>query len=94
MSVWILLIGISAAIGFAFGRSVKGIKGGVFSALVPWLLLLGALILTEYVTPYSGGGASIWPIAQLVGGTVAAGIGLISFLITTTLKKTPDEETH
>lgn len=94
MSVWILLIGISSGIGFAFGRLVKGTKGKVLSALVPWLLLFGALLVTEYVVPYSGGGASMWPIAQLVGGTVAAAIGLISFLISTTLKNNSDEETH
>ena len=92
--MWILLIGISAAIGFAFGRSVKGIRGSVLSALVPWLLLLVTLLLTEYVVPYSGGVASMWPVAQLVGGTVAAAFGLLSFLITTTLKKNPDEKTH
>ena len=94
MFVWLILISVSLVIGWAFGQTVKGVKGGVLSLLVPWFLLLAALLLNEYVLPYSGGGASVWPIAQLFGGTAAAGLGLISFLITTKLKSNSDEKPH
>ena len=48
---------------------------------VPWFGLLAALLYTEYFTPYRGGGASMWPIAQFFGGTVAAAIGVLTFEI-------------
>jgi hypothetical protein len=32
----------------------------------------------EYVAPYSGGGASMWPLAQLVAGTPAALLGMLT----------------
>ena len=46
---------------------------------LPWFGLLAALLYTEYFRPYQGGGASMWPIAQLFGGFVAAGTGVLAF---------------
>ncbi|EDY86337.1 hypothetical protein GP5015_1811 [gamma proteobacterium HTCC5015] len=46
---------------------------------MPWLALLAAILYAEYVLPYEGGGASMWPIAQLVGGTAAAFSGYQSY---------------
>jgi hypothetical protein len=48
----------------------------IWSALIPFLLFAVAVIYTEYSTPYSGGGASMWPIAVIVGGGLAAGSAL------------------
>ena len=56
--------------------------GLLLSAVIPWLGLLGVLLFQEYVFPYKGGGASMWPIAMLFGGTVAALTGMVSFWVT------------
>jgi hypothetical protein len=45
---------------------------------VAWLLMLTWLLVNEYVLPYRGGGASMWPIAQLFGGTAAAAVAALS----------------
>ena len=77
--VWGTIIGLSCAIGLVCARWIHG-RAGLFAAGgIPWLALLGAILATEYLSPYSGGGASMWPIAQLVGGTVAAACGITAY---------------
>ena len=54
----------------------------------PWLsLLFGCLVvpvfvlIAEFIFPYSGGGASMWPVALIFGsiyGAVASGAGVLA----------------
>lgn len=60
---------ISALFGAALGFTRLN---KIWSGVIPFLLLAGAVIYTEYSTPYSGGGASMWPIAVIIGGGMAA----------------------
>lgn len=60
--------------------SFSGKKGAVCAAAVPWFGMLAWLLYREFFVPYSGGGASMWPVAQLFGGTAAAVVGLTSYL--------------
>ena len=82
MRVWIILIVGSAFIGFLTAISLKKSWAVYAAGAIPWFILLSAILFTEYLMPYQGGGASMWPIAQLIGGTVAAVIGVVSFRIT------------
>lgn len=81
MYVWLILIGSSALTGFLTAHYIKKDWAIYFSGAVPWFGLLAAILYTEYTTPYQGGGASMWPVAQFFGGTAAAAIGVISFRI-------------
>lgn len=76
--VWSLLIGGSALIGAITGILCKKSWAIYVAGAVPWFGLLAAILYTEYFTPYQGGGASMWPIAQLFGGTIAAIVGVAS----------------
>jgi len=76
MTDWLVIIGFSALAGFLCARLLTGTIAWVSSALLPWLGMLAWLLYHEYFVPYQGGGASMWPIAQLFAGTVAAGVGL------------------
>jgi hypothetical protein len=40
--------------------------------------MLAWLLYNEYFVPDPGGGASMWPIAQLVAGSVAAAVGMLA----------------
>ncbi len=82
MRVWIILIVGSAFIGFLTAIFLKKSWAVYAAGAIPWFILLTAILFTEYLVPYQGGGASMWPIAQLIGGTVAAVIGVVSFMIT------------
>lgn len=79
MYVWLILIGLSALTGFLTAHYIKKDWAIYIAGAVPWFGLLAAILYTEYTTPYQGGGASMWPVAQFFGGTVAAAIGIISF---------------
>ena len=81
MEVWLSIILLSAITGFLCSRLLSGSIAWVASALLPWLGLLACLLYQEYFVPYQGGGASMWPIAQLFAGTVAAGVGLAAHAI-------------
>lgn len=77
MIVWLILIAGSLAIGYFFGLRSE-IKGSWYYAIaVPWLVLLVAILITEYVVPYQGGGASMWLVAQFFGGTIAGYLGAV-----------------
>ena len=75
MIVWLILITGSLGTGYFFGTR-HGLKRSLLAAyLVPWFVLLAAILITEALVPYQGGGASMWPIAQFFGGTAAAVFG-------------------
>ena len=88
MYVWIALVGLSALSGVVCALVLSGHKGWLAAALVPWFGLLACLLYAEYFVPYQGGGASMWPIAQLVGGTVAAAVGLVAYALANAIART------
>jgi hypothetical protein len=73
--VWLILGLVSLGVGVVVGLLFRGVKAIVIGAIVPWLGLLACLLYHEYFVPYQGGGASMWPVAQLFGGTFAAAVG-------------------
>ena len=80
--VWMLLLGGSALVGITIALMTSG-RWGIYAAgAIPWFGLLVAILITEHVVPYEGGGASMWPIAQLVGGTIAAVTGVFAYRTT------------
>ena len=79
--VWSLLIGGSALIGTITAILCKKSWAIYVAGAIPWFGLLAAILYTEYFTPYQGGGASMWPIAQLFGGTIAAVVGVIAYKV-------------
>ena len=87
MHVWLILIGGSTLIGYLIAVLLKKNWAIYVAGAVPWFALLAALVYTEYFTAYEGGGASMWLIAQLFGGTVAAVVGVISYKLTIFLLK-------
>lgn len=76
--MWSTLIVLSALAGAACGWMVAGRRAIVLGAAVPWLGMLAWLLYQEYFVPSPGGGASMWPVAQLVGGTAAAAVGMLA----------------
>ncbi|MGL4667963.1 MAG: hypothetical protein ACRCWR_08535 [Saezia sp.] len=79
MDVWLILIGGSVGIGLLFAFNIKNVRWALISAaFIPWVLLLAYFLFSEYALSYQGGGASMWPIAQLFGGTAAAFTGFIT----------------
>lgn len=85
MNIWLPIIFPSAFIGISFAIFLPRKAGLICSGAVPWFGLLAWLLYQQYFVPYKGGGASMWPIAQLVAGTVAAATGIIFFLLWKTL---------
>lgn len=81
MHSWIILITLSSLTGLFVAKYMRHKLSIFVAGAVPWLGLLGLLLYSEYFVPYQGGGASMWPVAQLFGGTAAAGIGVLVFLI-------------
>jgi hypothetical protein len=52
---------------------------------VPWFILLATLIYTEYFSDWEKGGLGNWLLAQFLGGTIAAAIGVVSCQLTRNL---------
>jgi hypothetical protein len=75
MNPWIYLVLLSAFVGSICGIVFRGRAVVLTGAGIPWFGLLAWLLYNEYFVPYQGGGASMWPIAQLFGGTAASIIG-------------------
>jgi hypothetical protein len=76
--MWPTLIVLSALAGAACGWLLTGRRAVAWGGAVPWLGMLAWLLYNEYFVPYQGGGASMWPIAQLVAGSVAAVVGALA----------------
>ena len=72
METWFVLLAGSALIGGLSAWYLAGPSSWLVASLLPPSLLLGWLLTIEYLLPYRGGGASMWPIALVVGGTAAA----------------------
>ena len=86
MSVWLALILLSAFAGAICGSILRGRRAIIFGGAVPWAGLLAWLLYNEFFVPYQGGGASMWPIAQLFAGSVAAVVGMIAAAAVHTIK--------
>ena len=78
MTQWATIIVLSAATGAACAWLAGGKVARVLAAGIPWCGMLAWLLYHEYFVPYSGGGASMWPVALLFAGTVAAAIGFFT----------------
>lgn len=79
MHVWLIWLGSSAFIGALCAIFIKKAWAIYMAGGLPWLGLLSALIYTVYFAPGHDGGDGFWIIAQLVGGTIAAITGMLSF---------------
>jgi hypothetical protein len=78
MLIWFAIVGGAIVVGNVVARLSSGGRAAWIAGAVAWLLMLACLLFNEYVLPYRGGGASMWPIAQLFGGTVAAAVAALS----------------
>ena len=88
MKAWIILITASLIFGVICGIKIKNLFVGVLiSGIVPITVFSAVIIYEEYFMPYQGGGASMWPIAILFGGTAAAFIGATGYMITIGINK-------
>jgi hypothetical protein len=72
---------LSAIVGLLCAWLLSGHSGIFFSGAVPWFGMLAWLLHNAYFVSYQGGGASMWPIAQLFAGTVAAASGIGSYFL-------------
>lgn len=72
MNAWTITAVLSAVVGAASALTIRGRKASFFGAAIPWLGLLAWLLYHEYFVPYQGGGASMWPVAQVFFGTLGA----------------------
>lgn len=80
--MWFTLLALSALAGAACGWMLPGRRAVIWGGAVPWLGVLAWLLYNEYVIPYRGGGASMWPVAQLIAGSVAAVMGALAAAVT------------
>lgn len=84
--MWPTLIMLSAIAGSICGLVFRKYRSIICGAAIPWLGVLAWLLYNEYFLPYQGGGASMWPVAQLVAGSVAAVVGGLAAVITQGIK--------
>jgi hypothetical protein len=84
--MWSTLIFLSALAGGICGWVFRGYRSVILGGAIPWFGLLGWLLYNEYFVPYQGGGASMWPIAQVVGGSVAAVVGVLAAVVVREVK--------
>lgn len=87
MLAWILLLVPSAMVGVLCAIFLRKSWAVYVAGVVPWLGLLLALLYTEYYVEYQGGGASMWPVAQLFGGTIAAITGVVAYKVVQKIKE-------
>jgi hypothetical protein len=86
VAAFVILGLLSAFTGAVVAKRVKGAMSIVFGAAAAWCGVLAWLLFFEYCVPYQGGGASMWPIAQMVGGTFAAVVAGCTAAIIVTLR--------
>ncbi len=81
MTVWAALLGGSALVGIFVALMIRKSWAIYVAGALPWTILLGAILYTEYVLPNDSNDASMWPIAQAVGGTIAAVVGVYAYTL-------------
>jgi len=79
--MWWRLITLSALAGAVCGWSFPGRRAVTWGGAIPWCGVLAWLLYNEYFVPYRGGGASMWPIALALAGTVAAAVGMFAAVV-------------
>ncbi|MGV3569022.1 MAG: hypothetical protein ACO1PB_00390 [Ramlibacter sp.] len=72
MEAWLVLLGASALVGALSAWYLRRAFAWVVAALLPPAVFLALLLVQEYLLPAGEGGASMWPVAFVVGGTAAA----------------------
>lgn len=83
---WLIILIPSAITGIICSLLIKHRIGIIFAGGIPWTGLLCYLLYNEYFVPYQGGGASMWPIAQMFAGTIAAATGVITYKLCNSYK--------
>ena len=76
--MWFTIAFLSALVGGICGAVLQGFRAIIVGGAIPWLGMLAWLLYHEYFIPYRGGGASMWPIAQLLAGSFAALVGAVA----------------
>ena len=75
LNPWIPILILPAIIGIVCAYLLQPRTAIIVGGAVPFVGFLAVLLWSEYVQPPAGGGASMWPIALLIGGTVVAFVG-------------------
>ena len=76
MNPWPGILLCSALAGAVSGFFLDDRRAVLVGGAVPWTGVLVWLLYNELlVPPVPGEGASMWPIALLIAGTIAAGVG-------------------
>ena len=75
LNPWIPLIILPVLVGAIASYLLPRQTAIMTGAAVPFLGLLAVLLWLEFVQPPASGGASMWPIALVIGGTVVAFVG-------------------
>ena len=73
-----LLVVFAALVSFA--ASAKKLHPGL-AWVAGFLVVPSAILVGEFMLPYQGGGASMWPIALAFGslyGALASGVGILA----------------
>ena len=89
--MWWDIIIPSALFGFLLASAMNGVKSLLIAVAVPWLTLAGWVVWGEYFAPYRGGGASMWPVAILFGGSTAFLAAFIGWLCGLALRFLPEK---
>lgn len=78
---WLIIICLSAFSGALCAVVFTGKRSMVCAAAFPWLGLLAWLLYGAYFAPSTEGGASMWLVAQLFAGSIAAAIGVLTCVV-------------
>lgn len=81
MQEWLTIVIGSVVVGLLCAWKFQGRYGLFLAGAIPWFSLLAWLLYHEYFMPYAGGGASMWPVAQLWAGSIAAAVGCSTYLL-------------
>lgn len=92
MHAWLILTLLSALAGIVAAIVVKRPMAICVGAGAAWFGMLAFLLFDAYLMPYRGGGASMWPIAQVFGGTLAAGVAGATAAVVVALRATTQRE--
>lgn len=90
MNPWPAILILSALVGGASGRLIRGTGGVIVGGAAAWLGTAAWVLYMEFLSgqiPQPGRGPSMWPIALIVAGTVAAIVGAGSALFVHRLRR-------
>lgn len=90
VEAWLAILGGASLVGGLSGWYLRGGFSWAVGLLLPPSLFLSLLLVEEYLVPYQGGGASMWPIAFIVGGTAAVLASCSSLLVFRAVRRRRD----